>query len=81
MGIVSCYILPMTTSQLLADARKRQDHTQESLAEAIREKFPRARTSKNVVSQWERMQDWRPRDRTWRRLRTVLPELPPLSAK
>jgi transcriptional regulator with XRE-family HTH domain len=67
----------MTASQLLADARKRQDHTQESLALAIRERFPRARTSKNTISQWERMQAWRPRDRTWRRLRTVLQELPP----
>ncbi len=75
-GDFSEYYWGMTTSQLLADARKKRDHTQESLAQAIREIFPRAKTSKDVVGKWERMQNWRPRERTWRRLRTVLPELP-----
>lgn len=66
----------MEANKLLAAARKDKDHTQESLATAIREMFPRARTSGGTISQWERMQDWRPRERTWRRLRAVLPALP-----
>lgn len=67
----------MDANQLLISARKEEDHTQESLAQAIREKFPRARTSKDSVSKWERNKEWRPRERTWRRLRTILPDLPP----
>jgi hypothetical protein len=67
---------------LLAQARALHEETQLSLAAKLREQFPRhfggKKVPRQMISNWERDRDWRPRRDTWIRLRAVLPKLPAL---
>ena len=64
---------------MLATARVLHEHTQESLATELLETFPDHYEGKKVVRQmisnFERNRDWRPRRDTWIRLCAVLPKL------
>lgn len=73
----------MNYGDMLREARVRANHTQESLAAAIREVFPGAKRlpTRPGISKLEKGRSGRPRDLTWARLRAVLPKLPELRGK